>query len=121
MVGHIMADKAPDGKELRPDNSVGSLFSKWLTKNHPTVCGNFTYYLHKTPQWEGEARQYPNSLLPLFIEFVDTVWIPDHSENYMRSRDPAALPYLPKLLPSPDRPKPGMIRGRTLTRFKKAG
>jgi prophage antirepressor-like protein len=120
MVGHTMADRAPDGKELRPDNSVGRLFSDWLTENHPTVCTNFTYYPHKTPEWEGPARQYPNSLLPLFIEFVDTVWIPEHSERYMRTRDPAALPYLPKLLPSPTKPKIGMMKGRTLPAFKKA-
>ena len=91
-----MADKAPNGKELRPDVSVVRLFSEWLTEHHPTVCSNFTYYMHKTPEWEGEARQCPNSLLSLFIEFVDTVWIPDHSENYMRVRDAAWLPFLPR-------------------------
>jgi prophage antirepressor-like protein len=121
LVGHVMADRAPDGKELRPDVSVGRLFSAWLGDNHPTVSADFSYYLHKTPETEIEARQYPLSLLPLFIEFVDTVWIPEHSEDYMRTRDPAALPYLPKLLPPPNRPKPGMIKQRTLPRFRKAG
>ncbi|MBN9555866.1 MAG: hypothetical protein J0H61_14555, partial [Alphaproteobacteria bacterium] len=121
MVGHVMADKAPDGRELRPDVSVGKHFSAWLRDNHPTVSDSFTYYVHKTAEWEGEARQYPLSLLPLFIEFVDTVWIPEHSENYLKFRDPAALPHLPKLLPSPDKPRPGMIKGRTLPRFRKAG
>lgn len=120
MVGHTLADKAPNGREIRPDVSVGKGFSAWLAENYPTVSDSFTYYIHKTPEWEGEVRQYPNSLLPLFIEFVDTVWIPEHSENYLRSRDPAALPYLPKLLPSPDKPRPGMIKGRTLPRFRKA-
>lgn len=120
MVGHTLADKAPNGREIRPDVSVGKGFSAWLGENHPTVCDSFTYYIHKTPEWEGEVKQYPNSLLPLFIEFVDTVWIPEHSETYLRSRDPAALPYLPKLLPSPDKPRPGMIKGRTLPRLRKA-
>lgn len=101
MVGHRMADRAPDGKQIRPDNSVGSLFAKWLTQNHPTVCQHFKYYIHKTPEWEGEARQYPRELLPLFIEFVDDVWIPEYSERYFNTRDPAALPHLPKLLPKP--------------------
>jgi hypothetical protein len=27
-----------------------------------------------------------------YIEFVDAVWIPEHSEDYFRSRDPLALP-----------------------------
>lgn len=115
-VGHIMADRAPDGKELRPDTSVGRLFSAWLQENHPTVSDNFSYYIHKTEEWEGEARQYPMSLLPLFIEFVDTVWIPAHSERYFNTRDPAALPYLPKLLPSASKPRAGMTRRITKRR-----
>jgi hypothetical protein len=65
MVGHIMADRAPDGKEIRPDVSVGRLFSDWLIARHPTVSGNYTFYMHKTPEWEGEARQYPIAMLPL--------------------------------------------------------
>lgn len=98
MVGHIMRDTAPDGKQLRPDNSVGVLFSKWLKKHHPTVCDNYSMYVHVTDEWEGEVRQYPIGMLPLFIEFVDTVWIPEHSERYFNTRDPAALPHLPKLI-----------------------
>jgi hypothetical protein len=74
--------------------------------------------VHKTPEGEGEARQYPISMLPLYIEFVDTVWIPEHSERYLGTRDPAALPYLPKLLPAPSKPKVGMTRG--LPRFGRA-
>ncbi|MEQ9259831.1 MAG: Bro-N domain-containing protein [Roseovarius sp.] len=101
MVGHIMADRAPDGKQIRPDNSVGRLFAKWLEECHPEVCGEYKFYSHKTDEWEGDARMYPRALLPLFIEFVDDVWIPEHSERYFNTRDPAALPYLPKLLPSP--------------------
>lgn len=119
MIGHVMANHAPDGRELRIDVSVGRLFSDWLKKHHPTVSTSFSYYMHKTPEWEGEVRQYPNSMLPLFVEFVDTVWIPDHAEPYLRTRDPAALPHLPKLLPSPNKPKPGMTRrvtGRAPTR-----
>jgi len=117
-VGHIMADRAPDGKEIRPDNAVGRRFSDWLKINHPTLCGSISYYQHKTPEWEGEARQYPNSMLHLYIEYVDTVWIPEHSEEYFRTRDPAALPHLPKLLPAVSVPKVGMTRN--LPRFKKS-
>jgi hypothetical protein len=93
MVGHMMADRASDGKEIRPDVSVGRLFSDWLKERRPTISGEYTFYLHKTPEWEGEARQYPISILPLYIEFIDTVWIPEHSERYLKTRDPAALPF----------------------------
>ncbi|PJG56622.1 hypothetical protein CVM73_03475 [Bradyrhizobium forestalis] len=108
-IGYVMADRAPDGKEIRPDTAVGRRFSDWLKEKHPDLCGNISYYQHTTPEWEGEARQYPNSMLPLYIEFVDKVWIPKHSEEYFRTRDPAALPHLPKLLP-PHRPKIGSAR-----------
>jgi hypothetical protein len=101
MVGHIMADRAPDGREIRPDVSVGRLFSDWLKEEHEDVSDNYAFYIHKTPEWEGEARQYPISMLPLYIEFIDAVWIPEHSQRYLRTRDIAALPYLPKLLPAP--------------------
>ena len=120
MVGHIIADRAPDGKEIRPDVSVGRLFADWLREIHPTVEGGHTFYMHKTPEWEGEARQYPNSMLHLFIEFVDNVWIREHAEAYLKRRDPSALAYLPLLLPAPGKTKPGMMRTPSLPRFKRS-
>jgi prophage antirepressor-like protein len=101
MVGHTMADRAGNGAQLRPDVSVGGLFAKWLNKHHPQVSKEYKFYSHKTDEWQGDARQYPVALLPLFIQFVDNVWIPEHSERYFNTRDPAALPHLPKLLPRP--------------------
>ena len=117
MVGYIMPNRSLDGKELRPDVSVGRLFAEWLRVNHPSVTPAISYYPHKTPEWEGAARQYPNSMVHLFWEFVDKVWIPQHAERYFSERAPDALPYLPKLLPSPSSPKPGMMRQATRRRF----
>jgi prophage antirepressor-like protein len=97
--GHIMADKAPDGKQIRPDGSVGGRFAKWLDKNHPKVCKNYKEYEHKTDEWEGPARQYPNSMLALFREYVETIWWPECFEDYIKTRDPKALQFLQKLLP----------------------
>lgn len=101
MVGHIMADRAPNGTQNRPDVSVGRLFADWLRKHHPEHADRHKCYTHKTDEWEGDARQYPRDMLPLYIEFIDDVWIPEHSERYFNTRDPAALPYLPRLLPKP--------------------
>lgn len=99
--GRIMADRAPDGKtENRPDVSVGRCFSDWLKAHHPGVADTFTYYLHSTPQWEGPARQYPFSMLPLFRTYLDSEWIPKRASAYLKTRDPASLPYLQKLLPT---------------------
>lgn len=55
MVGHVMADRAPDGKEIRPDVSVGRLFSDWLKEKHPKVSGDYTFYIHKT--LSGKAKR----------------------------------------------------------------
>lgn len=99
MVGHIMADRAPNGSQNRPDVSVGRHFADWIRKHHPQHADRHKPYSHKTDEWEGDARQYPNDMLPLYIEFIDQVWIPEHSERYFNTRDPAALPYLPRLLP----------------------
>lgn len=100
-LGHILADRAADGTENRPDVSVGRLFSSWLKAKHTNVCEEFSYYQHWTPDAEVPARQYPLKMLPLYLEFVDNVWIPEHAERYLSTRDPAALPYLSKLLPAP--------------------
>lgn len=108
--GHIVADRASDGKEIRLDVSVGRLFSAWLKDNHPDISAEFSYYLHDTPEKEVEARQYPNAMLPHFINYVENVWIPEHSERYFRPRDPAALPYLPTLLPGVHKPRVGMMK-----------
>lgn len=114
--GHVMADRAPDGTENRPDVSVGRCFADWLRKHHPSVETSFSYYIHWTPQADVEARQYPLSLLPLFREFLDTVWIPNYGPAYLKTRDPAALPYLQRLLPSPNKPRQGMMRRRSIFR-----
>ena len=117
--GRIMADKALDGTENRPDVSVGRCFSDWLKREHPDVSASFSYYLHKTPEWEGEARQYPFAVLPLFREYLDDVWIPERAEGYLKTRDPASLPYLQKLLLPTSRPKPGMIKAPSRALFKR--
>jgi hypothetical protein len=76
---------------------------------------------HWAPQAEFPARQYDNALLPLYIEFVDTIWIPEHSERYFRTRDPLALPHLPKLLPMAHKAKPALpdSSGRLPKRFSR--
>ncbi|WP_086620028.1 BRO-N domain-containing protein [Erythrobacter tepidarius] len=100
-LGHILADVAQDGREIRPDISVGRGFSKWLKDNHPTVADNYTFYSHWTPAGEFDARQYPDAMLPLFREYLDQVWIPNEAERYFNRRDPAALPHIGHLLPAP--------------------
>lgn len=101
--GYIVPDRSLDGVEIRPENSVGRLFADWVRKNHPEFAEAHSTYLHETPETTVEARQYPNFMWPLFIAFVDQIWIPHHAERYFCKRAPDALIHLPKLLPSPGR------------------
>lgn len=99
--GYQIPDKAFDGKEIRPDNSVGRLFAEYLRKNHPEFANDYKMYNHKFPNgFEVEARQYKNDLLPIFIRYVDEVWIKEKAADYFKPRDNKALDYLPKLLTS---------------------
>lgn len=119
LLGYRMADNGPDGKELRPDISVGKGFAKWLEEQHPEAANDHTPYVHWTPKADVLARQYPLRLLPLYIHYVDTVWIPDCAEEYFSRRDPVALTYLPRLLPDPNRARPGMMKRPSITYRRK--
>ncbi len=45
-----------------------------------------------------QGFQYPNAVLPEFIDFMFDYWIPNCAEDYFKKRDGKALNYLPKLL-----------------------
>ena len=97
--GYVIPDIGSHGKELRPDNSVGTLFSKHLNDNHPELVSKRKRYKHRLPDGtEIEAFQYPNEMLPMFIEYVEGVWIPERAESYFKKKDPKALEYLPELI-----------------------
>ncbi|GAA4338056.1 hypothetical protein GCM10023149_47820 [Mucilaginibacter gynuensis] len=98
-VGYQIPNKAFDGKEIRPDVSVGRLFAQYLRDNHPNVSDTHKMYSHRFPNgMTVDARQYKNEILPIFIKFVDEVWMPECAEKYLGDRDKLALQYLPKLL-----------------------
>lgn len=100
-VGYVIPDKAWDGKELRPDVSVGKCFANHLRDNHPSVADEYEKYTHSFESGVTvEARLYPLELISLFIRYVDEVWIPNNAETYFKERDKKALEYLHKLLPA---------------------
>jgi prophage antirepressor-like protein len=97
--GHLIPDKAPDGKEIRPDTSVGKTFPTWLEKKYPELVNKFKYYRHLLPNGlEVDARQYENEVLPMFIEYIENDWLYNRAKDYFQTRDPKALNYLPKIL-----------------------
>lgn len=98
--GCIIADVGPDGKEIRPDVSVGLLFSKHLKLFHPQHVTRRKKYLHVFEDGlQVEAWQYPIDVLPIFIEYVETIWLKEHAPEYLQKRDTAALPFLQRILP----------------------
>lgn len=110
-LGCLLPDNAPDGKEIRPDVSVGKLFPRWLEENYPEHVNEFEYYSHKLPEgFPVKARQYKNHVLPAFIEYIEESWIPNVAYKYFQKRAPLALPYIPKMIPS--------LEGKTLKVIK---
>lgn len=99
-IGYHIPDKALEtNAEIRPDISVGLGFAKYLREHHPEHAANFKEYSHILPNGIIiPARQYPNAILPLFIEYVDNQWLPNSAPKYLGDRDRTALDYLPKLL-----------------------
>ena len=111
MMGHILAEKAPDGTELRTDISIGRRFPAWLETYHPQLAPLFKPYKHLLPNGKVvDARQYDNDVWPAFIKYVNTVWMPNHAEEYLRKRDPEALKVLPKVLAAKKAVRPPSIR-----------
>ena len=48
-VGYIIPDEGKNGKEIRPDVSVGKMFAKWLKSNLPEDSESFKKYEHLLP------------------------------------------------------------------------
>lgn len=98
--GYVLPDRGAGGKELRPDVSVGKTFPPWLEANYPELAACWKAYSHRFQNGlEVDARQYENQALPAYIKFIETEWIPKRAAEYLRTRDPDALQFLPKLLP----------------------
>lgn len=97
--GYVIPNKGVDGKEIRPDNSVGRRFVAYLEDKYPELLNNKRNYKHKFPNgYEFPANMYPNEMIPIFIEFVFGTWLPAHAASYLGKKDPLSLEYLPKVL-----------------------
>ena len=97
--GHRLADRALDGVRLRPDVSAGRCFSDFLKARGYDERDGRIEYDHKFPDgYSVRAYAYPNKLLGVFRDFVYGEWLPKRASIYLKSRDPKAIQYLPKLL-----------------------
>lgn len=89
-------------ESLWPDISEGKMFANWL-RTHGIEPKNLPTYRHEFEDGRKAvyARAYPEHLLANFRQHMRAVWLPTRSIGYFKERDPAALPYLPRLLPPP--------------------
>lgn len=91
--GYTLPDK------MVPDISNGRMFCQWLREVKGIDTDALPKYIHQYPDGrQVEAKLYPIDILPDFIRHFYDVWLPKRAMAYFKERDPAALPYLPKLL-----------------------
>lgn len=76
---------------LIPDISTGLLFNKFLRK--AGIKRDFQTYMHRfvDGRAEQEAFLYPNELREMFLDYLDTDWIPTQAKRYLGERYPKAL------------------------------
>jgi len=98
-VGYIIPDKGLHNKKMMPDISVGKGFADFLRGFAPEYINSCKTYTHSFPDGrEVEANMYPIDALPIFIRYLNEVWLPTKAHSYFKGRDDLALQYLPKLL-----------------------
>lgn len=98
-VGYSIPDKGAHNKKMMPDISVGRGFADFLKLNKSEYYETCKTYKHTFPDGrEVDANMYPLDALPMFIRYLNEVWIPTKAQAYFKGKDDLALDYLPKLL-----------------------
>ena len=86
---------------MLPDISMGRMFCKWLRESKGVDANRLPKYKHRYQDGRVvDANAYPNTVLADFRRHFYEDWLPNHAIKYFEKRDPKALPYLQKLLPS---------------------
>lgn len=88
-------------ENMLPDISHGRMFCSWLRARGVDTDALPTYVHVYEDGRRVSAKAYPESLLLDWRRHFREVWLPTKSVDYFRSRDSAALSYLPRLLPAP--------------------
>ena len=105
-IGGVTFYKSKDGYLAREKGGVDAS----RIKNDPAFQrtrenGSEFFDTHKTykhtfpdSRADVDANMYHIDALPMFIRYINEVWIPQNATQYFKQRDPVALDYLPKLL-----------------------
>lgn len=95
MAGYTIPEK------LMPDISSGRMFCKWLRDKFGIDTDSLPTYVHVYEDGRRvNAKAYPEKLLAEFRRHFREEWLPLRAVEYFTERDPLALPFLPKLLPT---------------------
>lgn len=94
-------------ESMMPDISQGKMFARWVSDKYGVDTKSLPTYLHTFEDGRPPVRPkaYPNEWLAEFRRHFTEVWLPERAQDYFQERDPAALAYLPKLLPKPSNDK----------------
>jgi hypothetical protein len=88
-------------EHMLPDISSGIMFCKWLREKHGIDTNALPKYLHVYEDGRKvQPKAYPERLLAEFRRHFREEWLPMKAVDYFLERDPAALQFLPKLLPT---------------------
>ena len=92
-------------ERMTPDISTGRMFSDFLRKKgiDPEQFPSYDHEFLDGTRPTVVARLYPIEHLVAFRKYFNEVWLPQKAKNYFGERFPKALPFLPQILPLPDR------------------
>lgn len=107
LVGPLEANGYRLPEKCMPDISHAKLLCKHLREDYGVDTNSLYKYSHEFPDGRiVQANLYPVEYLGAFRRLMAEVWMPQHAAAYFKTRDPAALPALDKilLLSGPDSP-----------------
>lgn len=99
LVGPMEANGYRLPEKCMPDISHAKLLCKHLRDDHGVDTSALEKYSHEFPDGRVvQANLYPVEYLGAFRQLMAEVWMPKHAAAYFKTRDPAALPALDKIL-----------------------
>ncbi len=99
LVGPMEANGYRLPEKCMPDISHAKLLCKHLRDDYGVNTNALSKYPHEFPDGRVvQANLYPVEYLGAFRRLMAEVWMPLHAAAYFKTRDPAALPALDKIL-----------------------
>lgn len=99
LIGPLEANGYELPEQMVPDISMGKFLCKHLRDELGIDTDSLPTYLHRYPDGRRvRAKLYPDEVLAEFRRIIRFGWLPERAAKYFGERDPAALPYLDKVI-----------------------